>query len=217
MAKKRLLVVSAVILLLTASVYALGDLTPAERLSDILESLKTIDASEDRILIDNAIKNIENALDENYWTDNSRLDCSKGAKVFEELKSAVLSLNNAQNSRIKETASKISDTTRSIPLILLNIRPATSKDEAQIISAYNRISQGQSNELIGRYDRAIEYYKNAWLYTKTLSTSECSSNQITGTVFTLSGENTSLAGLFGIISISLIILIAHITSYEKKK
>jgi hypothetical protein len=167
-----------------------------------------------------AIKNLQQSLNSDYWTDNDHLVCSNtGSSIFDKDKRAVNSLINIKSSDARyETVHNailtIVSIDRSLAEIVINESPKGPKKT----EALKFLSQGDVKVSQNKYSEAIEYYKKAWEKVCGISsTGTALTRAITGAaVSDLSSKGATTTTIISIILVAAVIGFLALIILKKK-
>jgi len=132
----------------------------------------TVTDKQDGNKLDEAIKHLTKSLTPSWWIDDAHLQVKEGEKVFNEEKDAVNQLRDL----IKNKKSSIADTAlqpfvdRIVEadrlLAVVAIADAAGGDPKDIAKANEELGKGSAEAALGKYDSAIEHYRNAWKFAQ---------------------------------------------------
>ncbi|MBI5730430.1 MAG: DUF11 domain-containing protein, partial [Ignavibacteriales bacterium] len=139
-------------------------------LQDLISFRGTVSNKDDGKKLDDAIKNMNKALDLAYWVDGDHLQSQKGEKVFSESKDAV----NKLRILMKEKKSSIADgllqgfvdrivqVLRYLVVVAINDAVRLQGDSKDITKANQELLKGDADISNSKYESGIEHYRNAW-------------------------------------------------------
>jgi hypothetical protein len=143
---------------------------------DVLNGLialrATVTDKQDGNKLDEAIKHLTKSLASSWWSDDAHLQVKEGEKVFNEEKDTVNKLRDL----IKDKKSSISDeelksfVDRIVEadrlLAVVAIADVAGGDPKDIAKANHELGKGSTEAALGKYDSAIEHYRNAWKFAQ---------------------------------------------------
>jgi len=142
----------------------------AKVLSELVALRATVTDKQDGDKIEKAIKDLQQSLDPDLWLDSAHVQPKKGEKVFQEERDAVNQLRNL----LKDKKSAIPDATilgfidrivaadRGLAEAVIADALAANGDPKDIAKANEELAKGVREAADGKYDVAIEHYRNAW-------------------------------------------------------
>ena len=128
-----------------------------------LQALGPINRDTDKKVGD-AITHLQKCLDPANWTDPSHVAPGKANKVFDECKAAVKSLGDIKNpspglaASIQGWIDDVVDVARTLATTAIAEGGAAN----DLAKANQELGKGDTDRADGKYDRAIDHYKNAW-------------------------------------------------------
>ena len=142
-------------------------------LEDAKIGLKYVDEHIDKVLRD-----LIWSLNENYWVDESHLDPKHGAKVFDELKNAVIRLENLMDSKrvpnaVREACQEAIESLMGVGRLLAEIayEEALSIDEAvggdepwdnELEKSDEALAKAETQLDAAHYSKALDLLRKAW-------------------------------------------------------
>ncbi len=129
------------------------------------------DDDQDIRKLDEAIKHLSSSLDPHLWMDDGiHLRSHGGERVFNEMKDAVEKLHELmgeKKSHISDAVllnfiTQIAAIDRELAVIAIGDAVAAHLNPRMIAKANDELAHGDMNATLGRYENAIEHYRNAW-------------------------------------------------------
>jgi surface protein with Ig-like domain/HYR domain-containing protein len=135
-------------------------------LSQLIQLRAGVTDKQDGDRLDDAIKHLTKSLDADLWLNDSRPSAKDGEKVFSEVKDTVNKLRDL----IKDKHSTISDAALQrfierllgADRVLVLVATTNVVDPRKLAKAINELEQGDRDAAGGKYDSAIEHYRQAW-------------------------------------------------------
>jgi hypothetical protein len=128
----------------------------------------TITDKKDGHELDEAIKHLTKSLTSSWWVDSRHLKAKDGEKVFDEEKATVVRLRDL----INDKKSSIPDATvqglidRVVEADRLLAVVAIGDAAGDTARANEELSKGDRERDKGKYDHAIDHYRNAWKHAQ---------------------------------------------------
>ena len=139
-------------------------------LNDLIALRTTVTDTQDGQKLDVAIQHLTKSLTPSWWTDDAHLQVRDGEKVFNEEKAAVNQLRdliNDKNSSIPDATlqgfiDRIVEADRLLAVV------AIAEATGDTARANIELGKGDSENARGKYDHAIDHYRNAWKLAQKL-------------------------------------------------
>jgi hypothetical protein len=136
--------------------------------ADLTNLRNSTSDKEDKKKLSDAIEQLTKALDPSLWVDGSHLDQRKGEKVFQAEKDAVNKLrellddkkSTVSHSALLDLIQRLVNADQKLAAIAIS--DASTGDPKDIEKAMEELTKGGERAAQGKYDDAIEHYKNAW-------------------------------------------------------
>jgi uncharacterized repeat protein (TIGR01451 family) len=120
--------------------------------------------------MDEAIKNITEALNSNNWMDGNQLNPQNGKKVFNESNEAVGKLKNIMKEKkndiqpeiLQVFIDRIIQVNRELAVIAVQEAISSNGDPKDIAKANDHLSNGDKAIQNSKYENGIEHYRDAW-------------------------------------------------------
>ena len=138
-------------------------------LADLTEFRGTVNDDDDGRKVDAAVGRLGNAVEASLWLDQSHPDPKRGEKTFDESKIAVITLADLIKTKkstipdaiLQAFIDRIVEAERLLAVIAIGEASGIG-DPQKIGLANGELAKGDGELSNGRFDNAIEYYKNAW-------------------------------------------------------
>ncbi len=139
-------------------------------LAELVALRATVTDKQDGKKLDEAIDHLSKSIDSRLWLDPSHPQLKDGEKVFNEEKDATNKLRDL----IKDKHSTIPDAVlqgfidrivqadRVLALVAINDAVARNGDPKKIAEANKELAKGDEELANGKFDEAIEHYRNSW-------------------------------------------------------
>lgn len=185
----------------------------------VLTELQGLSGADKNPLAD-AIKNLQQSLNPDYWIDNDHLVCSNaGSSMFDKDKRAVnllidIKSSDARYETVHNAILTTVSTDRSLAEIVINESPkGTKKTEALKL-----LSQGDVRASQNKYSEAIDYYKKAWEKVCSIATTGSALTvAITGAaVSDLNSKEATTTTIISIILVAAVIGFLAVIVFKKK-
>ncbi len=112
--------------------------------------------------IEKAIQHIQKSLADNLWADDGHLT-TEGKKVFSEAKKAVKQLMKIKECpAASEAITILLEAVRALAQVAIDDVVAAGGDTERIAKAQKKMAKAQKKIDRGKYDEAIDHYKQAW-------------------------------------------------------
>jgi hypothetical protein len=162
------------ILLASARDFIPGRDDPLAVKQDVLDQLIALrDATTDRyerLKLDQATDHLSKSTDVSLWINPAHPQPSGGAEIFNEEKDAVIKLDDPVGDRrgtipdamLQDLIDRLVQADRVLAFVAITDALAAHADAQQIAKASGELANGDSQAARGKWESAIEHYRNAW-------------------------------------------------------